>query len=327
MLRDANVNLILPAAARLQFDCDPGMLATELQHVADRVWLPKNSFRQDAPAEADSEAWQAIAIRSQGGDPARTDPGGPGLLRFAPTPIAGELPYLQQLVGMIPAEVRSARLLALAPGASSPVHRDDVGWDRGLVRLHVPLSTNHAAEVWIDGNSYYWDVGELWYGDFGRDHYVANNGSSGRVHLVIDALLSTELLQLFPDDYRAVFPYGDATFARQAIPLGPRELTTFRSAFRVPRPDYIFEHNAWERAEPENCEAEIDVVDASLVLSFRPGGQYALVHLGASEFRIEGWTDIHTVRIVRGQPEPVISFVYRRSRDYREYRMRGTYLD
>ncbi len=316
----------LPAAVRLKFDCDRDELAAELTHVPEKAWRPKDSFEGLAQAEAESQAWQAVALRSQGGDPLRTDPGGPGTAPYALTPIAEELPYLRHLIDLIPAEVRSARLILLSPGGVSPVHKDDVGWDCGLVRLHIPVSTNDGASVWIDGSHYRWDVGELWYGDFGRDHYVTNEGASSRVHLVIDALPSTELLELFPAAYRASFPYAEASFARKPVPLGPDELATFRSAFRVPRADYVFEDELWSAGEPDNCEADVDNIDDTLVMSFSPGGRYALMHVGGGEFRMEGWTELHTVRIVRGEIEPLITFIYRRGRAFGEYTVRGTYL-
>lgn len=313
---------VLPVAARLARTFDPESLRTDVAMLSRTDWSSKNGFTAHQPDRAAlSRAWKCLPLRSPGGDPARTDPGGPEVAAFAPTHWLTRAPYLTRVLDDIPGIMRSARLLTLAPGSTSPVHTDDVGLDRGLIRLHVPIVTNPQALVGLGSEVYNWQPGELWYGDFARPHFVENRGPDGRIHLVIDMLVTVELLDIFPVEFRNALPAADVMFARPTVPLRSFELADFECDIEVPCSDYVFEHARWG-SYAESVKRHLATVRAhreDLVLSFPAGREYGLDHVGNGEFRINGWTDMHTIRIGRRvTPEAVLT--YRRGGEWREVR-------
>ncbi|MFG2484871.1 aspartyl/asparaginyl beta-hydroxylase domain-containing protein [Streptomyces virginiae] len=95
--------------------------------------------------------------------------------------------------------LNAARLMARGPGAVGERHRDPrYSLARGCVHLHIPLTTDPDAVLYLDGTERTWQPGEFWYGDFSREHAVRKFGTTTRVHAVIDVLFTIELGALFP---------------------------------------------------------------------------------------------------------------------------------
>ncbi|MFE5863948.1 aspartyl/asparaginyl beta-hydroxylase domain-containing protein [Streptomyces virginiae] len=98
-----------------------------------------------------------------------------------------------------PLRLNAARLRALGPGAvgerhGAPKHR----LARGCVHLHIPLTANPDAVLYLDGTEHTCQSGEFWYGDFSREHAVRNLGTTTRLHAVMNVLFAIELPVLFP---------------------------------------------------------------------------------------------------------------------------------
>lgn len=280
----------VPLTAR--FDVEP--LAAEVRRLRERAWKAQRPYGQDGLMATTAADWTILSLRAPGGDPSRTDPGGAGLVPFADTPHLAGRPALRAVLAAIPAPLRSVRLMALGPGAESPEHRDSkVGLPYGTLRLHVPIVTNPEAVVIIEGKKHHWDAGRLWYGDFSRRHLVRNSGDEARVHLVIDVLVTPELLELFPAEARTLLPIADALFARPAVPLPDPAL--FRSRFMLPAA--FREWSEDEVSAAPDTPAEVRAVDGRLVLDVAGEPAFALVHLGAGEFRLEGWSEERTLHI------------------------------
>jgi hypothetical protein len=55
-----------------------------------------------------------------------------------------------------------------------------------------------------------------------------------------------------------------------------------------------------------------------LVLSVFGQPKFGLVHIGAGEFRFEGWSEERTLHLDPGDPQPRIRFTVRRGRSRRE---------
>ena len=53
-------------------------------------------------------------------------------------------------------------------------------------RIHVPLKTNENVIYWIDGKSYYWEVGNVYEFNNLLQHAVINNSDQERIHLVLN---------------------------------------------------------------------------------------------------------------------------------------------
>lgn len=284
----ADITATLPAATPLDRRYDAARLAADLRTLREQPWRAQRSIGQDGVIGKSTVDWTILALRSAGGDPDRTDAGGAGLAEHADTPQLARAPYLAEVVHGFPAQLLAVRLMALGPDTRVKEHRDaKCGLPWGLVRLHVPIVTNPDALVVIGGNPYHWEAGQLWFGDFNRPHYVSNDGPESRVHLVLDCLVSAELLALFP-----VKP-DDAILATEPV-AAPADV---RCRFEVPA-----RFLEWSEEEPvaaidETRPAEILSQDGKIVLAVNGEPRFSLVHLGAGEFRFAGWSQERTVKV------------------------------
>src|SRR5262249_37032696 len=128
-----------------------------------------------------------------------------------------------------------------------------------VMRLHIPVITNPRAQVVIDRQSMHWDAGRLWFGDFNRPHYVRNVGDETRVHLVIDVMVTLELLELFPPDPLAELPWADVLIAQAPVPLRQADLAQLRCTVPIPA-----EFPQWCADEYEmgpDLEGAVDIID------------------------------------------------------------------
>ncbi|MFF5265298.1 aspartyl/asparaginyl beta-hydroxylase domain-containing protein [Actinomadura viridis] len=285
---------VLPAAVRLTPAFDTERLATDLKKVARHTWQRQQvSGYHGVPGERTELDWRVLPLRSIGGDPARTDPGGPGPADFAPTPWLTCLPYLTQVLDSLPGPVCAARLMALGPGTASHTHSDPkYAVTRGFVRLHLPIVTNPAAVLTLDGVERRWQPGELWCGQFARPHAVRNDGATSRIHLVTDMLISTGLAEMFPDDLRPVLH-------AQALFTGPDRDGATPADVTVDLPatftDFAHDHPA--AAPAAAAPARITVAGSRGLLTTADGRKFTLAHLGGGEFRFTGWSGQRTLHL------------------------------
>src|SRR5579864_2089632 len=120
----APVSAGLPEAASLDLGFDVERLAGDLGVLSRIGWGLQNTYSADGVLSPASIDWRVLPLRNIGGDPYRTDAGGPGLLGHAPTPWLRQAPYLAEVLDAIPAQLRSARLMALGPYALGGEHTD-----------------------------------------------------------------------------------------------------------------------------------------------------------------------------------------------------------
>lgn len=298
----------LPPAAPLSRRYDLSVLTHEVQALRGGRWRAQRAFSHDGVAPESEIDWRILPLRSIGGDPERTDPGGAGLEGFADTPFLIRSPYLRSVLNDIPAPLRAVRLMALGPNVKVHEHRDGkCGFPWGALRLHIPVITNPAAHIVIGGQTYHWDAGRLWFGDFDRLHYVRNNGLEPRVHVVVDTMVTQAVLDLFPDDYRDRLPWHDVLLASDPVPLRAADLAAFSCNVSVPAdfPEWSDDEVGVRRSD---LSASISQHDDRLVLSIDGQPRFALVHIGGAEFRFEGWTDERTLHIELAPPEPRVRF-------------------
>jgi hypothetical protein len=295
----AQVATGLPEAARLDLDFDARRLAGGLETLGRATWGLQNTYSSGGRLSPAAIDWRVLPLRSVGGDPQRTDAGGPGLAEHAPTRWLDQLPYFAEVLDALPARVRSARLMALGPGAYGTDHTDTKhapSW--GVARLHVPVTTTAGARLYLDGHEHRWQPGSLWYGDFSLPHRVENDGPGHRVHLVVDALPTKELLDLFPAPARDRIDPARVLFDRDPVPLGAAEAEFCRAAFELPASFADWEEPEGAFLLPQRTLAARIVPDGAqplLVLDGRPA--FRLVHLGGLEFRLAGWTQERTLRV------------------------------
>lgn len=302
----------LPAAVQLAPAFDADRLRTELDILTGDSWRRQRTFSEDGASDEYPADWRVLSLRSPGGEDQRTDAGGPGLAPFRNTRWMESTPYLAELVGSLPTGVRAARLMSLAPGAAVETHRDTpLGFPYGMLRLHVPIVTNDDAILILDGETHRWQPGTFWYGDFSREHSIANTGSTNRVHLVIDCTISERLFELFPADFVSRVNVADVLFERPEIPLRPAERETFRCRFAAPADFQHWSGEALDEASGDFTDRQFEVSDHSdgLVLTDDNQTRIALVHVGGGEFHLQGWTMERTLQIDRANER--IRFIIR----------------
>lgn len=95
--------------------------------------------------------------------------------------------YLKEVIDSFKCPVITARLLNLSVGSEIKTHTDyNSGYEDNFFRVHVPIATNDAVEFILDGERIVMDAGDCWYTNVNYPHSVANNGTTDRIHLVID---------------------------------------------------------------------------------------------------------------------------------------------
>jgi len=77
----------------------------------------------------------------------------------------------------------------LLPGGSIPPHFDTGRTMRTSHRIHLPLITNDGVKFTVGDTTKYLLPGELWEINNRHRHTVTNNGTEGRVHMIMDFVL------------------------------------------------------------------------------------------------------------------------------------------
>ena len=230
----------IPAAIRLRHPVDARSLHEDLHRAAQQMWRPEEPFRFEGFFGSETKVyhngdWKGLSLRSQGGSLERTDPGGPGLEEFKDTALMSHTPYIAAMLREWNVPIRSVRLLRLPAGASIMEHRDTYhGFEYGQLRLHIPVTTNPDVVIYIRGERWHWEAGEVWYGDFGSLHQVHNGGSSDRVHLVVDVLITPRVLGLFPDSFSGYAERADILYHEMPCDMSSAELRALECEFRLP---------------------------------------------------------------------------------------------
>ncbi|MFI9811223.1 aspartyl/asparaginyl beta-hydroxylase domain-containing protein [Saccharothrix variisporea] len=289
----------LPPVARLAAAFDSDALREDLASIDAGTWSAINIMTGDGVGLPSTTLdWRTIPLRSIGGAADRTDPGGPELADFADTPWLDRLPAFREVLAAIPGPLRSARLMALGPGAESPLHSDTkVGLPWGTVRLHVPVRTLPEAILVLDGETYCWEPGGLWYADFTRAHLVRNTGAERRIHLVVDVVVTDDLLALFPPVFRE--PSNRAGYlVQQRFGDTAVDDPSPVCAFEAPRSFLSFEAADGAHLDDDQLvPMSVEDVDGALVLVADRKPRFRLLPVGDGEFRFAGWTRERTVEI------------------------------
>ncbi len=179
---------------KLPFSFDSEQLNRDLE-VAGTSWM---SHFNTSYFSGD---WSGIALRAPLQSPGISPDICPGDVRtksFEDTPTLKNLQYTQSVLESIRCPKLSIRYLKLGAGSEIVVHKDYdlVYWD-GYVRLHIPIVTNPQVEFIVGEDLLEMKAGECWFVDFTQKHSVKNNGTTDRIHLVIDCQVNKWLDCLF----------------------------------------------------------------------------------------------------------------------------------
>jgi len=145
--------------------------------------------------------WSGIALRTPRKHTNLIVPNDFDNTGYKDTILLKELTYIQSIIQSFKCKPLSVRLLKLAPGSSIKTHKDpDLTFWNGFVRIHIPIRTNEKVQFLLDGKKLVMKPGECWFGEFCKPHSVANNGSTDRIHLVIDLEVNDWLRGLFENE-------------------------------------------------------------------------------------------------------------------------------
>ncbi|MBL7825672.1 MAG: aspartyl/asparaginyl beta-hydroxylase domain-containing protein [Saprospiraceae bacterium] len=172
-------------AVKLPFSFNHRQLQSDLAKLPENAWI--SHYRSD---EYKGD-WAVLPLRSVCGHAeviyAVPNSGQPDF--YQNTALLEQCPSFLEVLSVFQCPIGAARLMRLGAGARILEHRDHMGDANQLeIRLHIPIQTNDAVQFWVDGHLTHMHTGELWYADFSRPHHVENNGSTDRIHLVVDCL-------------------------------------------------------------------------------------------------------------------------------------------
>lgn len=186
---------------RLPLVFDVARLQGDLAKVSPDQWV---SHYNSADYEGQ---WSGAALRSLNGTVGQLY-AGVGSEVFQDTQLLGACDYFREVVSALPFPHKAVRLLRLHPGSIIREHSDPaLGFEDGEIRIHIPIRTNSGVRFYLDGRRVQLEVGEVWYLDLSRPHRVENQGSSDRVHLVIDGVVNDWVKSLFEGSARTSPPW------------------------------------------------------------------------------------------------------------------------
>ncbi len=177
----------LPDRLKLSRSYDPVQLGDDLQTLEQLPWV-EHFVTQNYQGK-----WDVLPLRGPAGatHPVMMIYSDPGCTSFANTPFLGQAPYLQQVLAGFQCPLQSVRLMRLGAGSEIKEHRDhDLSAELGQVRMHIPITTNPEVKFLLNGTHVPMTPGSSWYLRLADPHSVKNNGTTDRVHLVIDALVN-----------------------------------------------------------------------------------------------------------------------------------------
>jgi hypothetical protein len=166
---------------KLPFIFDENKMAQEVNKLLNEHWVPHFN------TAGYKGNWNSISLYAPGGKATNIHAlqNEPAALKA--TPALQNAVYLKEVLSHFKAPFVSVRLLRLEAGAFIKPHRDhELGYEDGCFRIHIPVDTHNKIEFLLDNELVTMLPGECWYTNVNYVHSVANNGTSDRIHLVID---------------------------------------------------------------------------------------------------------------------------------------------
>jgi hypothetical protein len=298
-------DLLLSYQLPLAFD------AMQLEHALAQIASYEPQKQRTYQSPTNHQHWGGVSLYAIGGRWDDASPGGPALVGYQPTEMLSVAPYFRHVMDALQCPKRSVRISILNPGGRINPHRDqDLGFDKGAIRVHVPITTSDGVEFMLGGERCsQWLPGELWYGDFSLEHSLAHRGAEQRVHIVADLCINDWLLGLFPSEFLAAQPA--ILRYREPVQLDPAELARYRCAFRA---SGAIDGEELATAFPVEWglggELPIEVLPRAGQLVLRIAGKHVigLEALGDDRFRIVGAPLYITLlfQFASGQPAEIV---------------------
>ena len=174
---------LFPDRVKLPLAFDADRMAEDLARLERGPWT-EHFVRQNYDGD-----WSVLPLRCQKGvtHPIMMITSNPGISDYVDTPYLAEAPYLAEVLATFEAPLLPARLMRLGPGSQIKEHSDyDLSAEDGVVRIHVPVTSNPQVEFRVNRELVPMLPGEAWYLRLSDVHSAVNRGDTARVHLVID---------------------------------------------------------------------------------------------------------------------------------------------
>ncbi len=178
---------------KLPLTFDAGALERDLSQFGPEEWTRHFNTQY---YEGD---WSGIALRAVKNGHVELYPDPVASDGYVDTAMLERCSYTRQVLAAFNCDLETARFLKLGAGSSIREHRDHkLGYEDGVVRVHIPVVTNPQVTFTLGGDIVPMLPGEAWYLNFNLPHSVTNESLHDRVHLVIDCILNDWLRELFP---------------------------------------------------------------------------------------------------------------------------------
>lgn len=208
---------------RLPFSFDPDRLGRDLANVGSEEWKLHHQR-----GHYDGE-WSGVALRAPGNGTRNISADSLDGQGFADTPLLARCPYFQEVLSTFRCPLRSVRLLRLHAGSTIAEHIDRaLEFEDGEVRIHIPIVTSDAVRFYLDGVRLVMAPGECWYTNVNLPHSVENDGTTDRIHLVIDCTVDDWLRELFARTPPPPCDYYAATLSLETPPEGAMLVRPFQ---------------------------------------------------------------------------------------------------
>jgi len=143
-------------------------------------------------------SWTGLPLRTPDGKHDTIIPDLMGQAEYQDTTYMPYFPSVIKMLSGLNCPVMSVRFLNLQAGAVIKKHTDKgLFFEQGEARLHFPVFTNPDVEFYVDGERVIMSLGECWYMNAHLPHSVANNGTTDRIHLVVDCVVNDWLRSIF----------------------------------------------------------------------------------------------------------------------------------
>jgi Aspartyl/Asparaginyl beta-hydroxylase len=177
---------------RLPFNFDVTRLQQETHAIAAQQWQLHYQTRHY------EGNWTAIPLRSIEGASDNIFISPQIDAQYKNTAYLKSSSYLQEVLNSFYCPLLAVRLLKLEAGALIKEHKDaDLAFEKGEIRIHIPVQTNASVEFILEGERMQLREGECWYMNFNLPHAINNKGTTDRIHLVIDAVVNDWVRDLF----------------------------------------------------------------------------------------------------------------------------------
>jgi hypothetical protein len=184
-----------------------------------------------------SREWKAILLVSLDGKTIdeESQRGSYEMSRMKRTEIVSKLPYFEEILDNFKCPHGRIHILKLSPGAGINMHRD-IGHEAAnialkKVRLHIPIYTNDDVTFFVGGEKIKMIPSNLYYVNFSKSHYVKNEGTEDRIHLVLDLDVNDWLMQFFPK--LSALEKAEHMVARVVLPIHWKLLSIYGKSGRL----------------------------------------------------------------------------------------------